>query len=372
DASVSPRPKYSAVKMKLPEALRFVLALLLLRPATTVGLQRSQEANRVVPSTATLADCPRSCGNLSIDYPFGIGSGCSRQPDFDLRCVENSSAQAAAPRLFLQDGVTEIISDVSGTDQNTDFLAAFSHVISLRSDADVYNISWFPGKSFLFLPVIILNITGCNFDAYMLERSSNTMVGSCTVTCPTEGITDAVARQTCNGTGCCSVVIENMVTSLQFRFVRRRIGKLKLEGKSTRGLLWDTINITSDHAALSWVIRDDQQSSAGSLQNRSDYACRSNHSGYTQSNELSFLGYLCFCDSGYQGNPYILDGCSRDRGFDPYQRRNNCSRMCGNISVPFPFGIEYGCFGRKLFQLNCTNPTTSTLQFNSDLDATPL
>uniref|UniRef100_A0A453T2J3 Wall-associated receptor kinase galacturonan-binding domain-containing protein n=1 Tax=Aegilops tauschii subsp. strangulata TaxID=200361 RepID=A0A453T2J3_AEGTS len=218
--------------MKLPEALRFVLALLLLRPATTVGLQRSQEANRVVPSTATLADCPRSCGNLSIDYPFGIGSGCSRQPDFDLRCVENSSAQAAAPRLFLQDGVTEIISDVSG----------------------------------------------CNFDAYMLERSSNTMVGSCTVTCPTEGITDAVARQTCNGTGCCSVVIENMVTSLQFRFVRRRIGKLKLEGKSTRGLLWDTINITSDHAALSWVIRDDQQSSAGSLQNRSDYACRSNHS----------------------------------------------------------------------------------------------
>jgi hypothetical protein len=34
------------------------------------------------------------------------------------------------------------------------------------------------------------------------------------------------------------------------------------------------------------------------------------------------------------------------------------------INVPFPFGLEEGCYARKLFQLNCTNTKSSTLQFN--------
>ena len=50
-------------------------------------------------------------------------------------------------------------------------------------------------------------------------------------------------------------------------------------------------------------------------------------------------------------------------GYDPLQRKTNCSRWCGNISVPFPFGLEDGCFARMEFQLKCTN---STLLFTED------
>uniref|UniRef100_A0A0D3FTR9 Protein kinase domain-containing protein n=1 Tax=Oryza barthii TaxID=65489 RepID=A0A0D3FTR9_9ORYZ len=50
--------------------------------------------------------------------------------------------------------------------------------------------------------------------------------------------------------------------------------------------------------------------------------------------------------------------------YHPVQQKANCSRRCGNISVPFPFGLEEGCATRKLFQLNCTNVTSSTLQFD--------
>jgi hypothetical protein len=62
--------------------------------------------------------------------------------------------------------------------------------------------------------------------------------------------------------------------------------------------------------------------------------------------DLSFLN-ICnnFCDIGY----------------NPAQQKPNCRSSCGNITVPFPFGIEEGCYAREQFYLNCTNETSSTL-----------
>ncbi|KAL5216052.1 hypothetical protein ABZP36_007453 [Zizania latifolia] len=57
-------------------------------------------------------------------------------------------------------------------------------------------------------------------------------------------------------------------------------------------------------------------------------------------------------------------------GYIPAQQKANCSIECGNISVPFPFGLEDGCFARKLFQLDCTNATSSSLQFDDEHQVT--
>lgn len=48
-------------------------------------------------------------------------------------------------------------------------------------------------------------------------------------------------------------------------------------------------------------------------------------------------------------------------GYNPTERRTSCARSCGNISIPFPFGLEEGCFARKEFFLNCTNISYVTL-----------
>jgi hypothetical protein len=53
-------------------------------------------------------------------------------------------------------------------------------------------------------------------------------------------------------------------------------------------------------------------------------------------------------------------------GYNPTEQKVNCRRSCGNISVPFPFGLEEGCFARKLFELNCTDEASSSLQFDDD------
>uniref|UniRef100_J3LWP0 Protein kinase domain-containing protein n=1 Tax=Oryza brachyantha TaxID=4533 RepID=J3LWP0_ORYBR len=230
-----------------------------------------QASNEIVslPTAATLASCQRSCGNLNIDYPFGIGSShCFRQPDFELICDNSTQPQ----RMLFRNSTIEIIgfSDPAYID------VAFSQVISMKSNVNVYNMSWdAPGKSFI-LGYAAINITGCDFDTYQLVLNQNKIVPVklCSVTCPNERITEAVARQNCNGTGCCSISVNADANGYQFMFIRH------------------------------------------------------------------------------------------GKGYNPFQQKKNCTRKCGSIDIPYPFGLEEGCSARKLFQLNCTDMSSSSLQLN--------
>lgn len=135
---------------------------------------------------------------------------------------------------------------------------------------------------------------------------------------------------------------------------------------SQTSMLWDRISISDDETAVWWNIVG-QPNCASTVQNRSTYACISRHSLCRDESVTSNNGYNCICNAGYAGSPFLQDGCSRDEGYNPIPSRANCTRWCGNISVPYPFGLEEGCFAREQFQLNCANMASSTvLMFEFD------
>uniref|UniRef100_A0A0E0FID5 Protein kinase domain-containing protein n=1 Tax=Oryza nivara TaxID=4536 RepID=A0A0E0FID5_ORYNI len=246
------------------------------------------------------------------------------------------------------------------------FDVAFSHNISMEPNVSIYNMSWnAPGKSFT-LDYAVMNITGCNFDTYRVlhDHDGDVPAKLCSITCPNEGIAEDIARQTCNGTGCCSIKFYNAANSFKLMFVRHGKGDYKPGAThSDQSPLWNTINITTLEADISWSIRD-QPTCASALVNRTNYACISTNSK-CMDDDLA-AGYICSCDGGYQGNSYIIDGCLRDTGYNRFQRKKNCTRKCGNIDIPYPFGLEEDCSARKLFQLNCTDMSSSSLQLNDN------
>ncbi|BBH01172.1 wall-associated kinase 2 [Prunus dulcis] len=273
-----------------------------------------------------LPGCPNQCGNLSIPFPFGIAKGCYLRDEFFIDC--NETNQTPTPYL---NGTGIPISNLSlnGELQIMQFVARDCYDQDGSLDTKLSNtprLKLFPpytisGTKNKFIAV------GC--DTYAIfegVRGKEKYITGCMTFCESLGS----ISESCSGIGCCQTSIPS---GLQVRTVTMSSyynhtfiwdfnpcsysfiveeGQFTFSSKSFQELK----SISRLPMVLNWAIGDEPCDAA---QHRQDYACKGNS---TCVNPLNLSGYFCECLPGYEGNPYLPDGC---QDTDECQISNPCS-----------------------------------------------
>ncbi|XP_062192234.1 wall-associated receptor kinase 5-like isoform X2 [Phragmites australis] len=206
-------------------------------------------------STGPGSSCTRSCGNISIPYPFGVEPGCYHAAGFNLTCEQDDP-----PKLFLGDGTVQVL-DIS-IQHSTVRINSSRVELTYLDRGRTTNRTWggsLPesGPYFLSESINMLQVIGCNMQVNILGGKDNILVSSCTPICPV----------------------------LEFN---------KGVGHGPKAL----------PATLDWVIND-----SSCPKDTPAPECRSTHSYCQNSGSNVHGGYSCQCSNGYQGNPYVPGGC---------------------------------------------------------------
>ncbi|CAO2161880.1 unnamed protein product [Urochloa humidicola] len=309
-----------------------------------------------VPSAGSLAHCPSQCGDVKISYPFGIGPGCFRQ-GFELTC--NHTARPPKPLL----GNSKLqLTYISST------FAQFSTIvldIIMSPNVDTYTASWETPQGFAIEDGNNLYVVGCNVYVYMFGDNMTDLIGSCMSICTDD--TGTTEREnnvdgSCNGIGCCKINFPREVPAFMLKLGRHNGPGAQLDelSNTVKVFLSGYYNFSRSDLYSSWVntsnIEDfsfviaimDQPNCERAQVNKDNYACNDQS---ICNNLQSRQGYNCLCPNNWNDNPYVVNGCIKAYDSRP---NGNCTRSCGNTAIPFPFGIEEGCYATSDFQLNCT------------------
>ncbi|CAN6232410.1 unnamed protein product [Urochloa humidicola] len=321
-----------------------------------------------VPSNASLAHCPTRCGDATFSYPFGTMPGCFRQ-GFGLTCDHTTRP----PKLFLANSTTQIL----GTDTTCPewVYASINFSIALTPGTSSYTRSWeSPAKGLAISSDNHMYVVGFDIEVVLFDARTNLTIGSCTSMC-FGGKAGASMPGPCNGLGCCGIALpESIITGFRFTVSRRGGAEARSDAElsivkvfltqelyefDTRDLYSSWINGSFRTSLQSFAT--DQPSCEIASANKETYACSTGSLCRT----VKSGGYYCSCNLAIRGhNPYILVGCI-EAGYNP-NPRGNCKRSCGNMSVPFPFGLEEGCFAQEKFRLGCTSDKLSVFDQRGD------
>ncbi|CAN6247514.1 unnamed protein product [Urochloa humidicola] len=293
--------------------------------------------------------CRETCGNLTIPYPFGIGPGCFYSRGFDVSCegnrtfMHNSSSLMEIYNISLLGGQVRVSNLIAASCYNdgttTDGWAS-------ATTADLFTISNKANK---------LTAVGCNTLAF-LDGYNDYMAGAgCFSMCPDKQSVDNSSQ--CSGMGCCQTSIAPSLTSFNITFDNRYNNSMVqnfnpcsyafvaeqdwfefkpsyLEGNKLTETFKDGVP-----AVLDWV--PGRESCDEAAKNRTSYACISKNSQCI--NSPNATGYLCNCMDGFEGNPYLADGCqdiNECRKPDQYMCFGICSNTIGSYNCFCPSGTH--------------------------------
>ncbi|XP_042387191.1 wall-associated receptor kinase-like 6 [Zingiber officinale] len=371
--------------------MEFIEVLLLLITLTLVKGSASSantSQNFILPS-----NCPKACGDISIEYPFGIGNGCFYAAGFNLTC----SYDFNPPRLFLMDGTIQVV----GFDMNMALIQIESPYVILEADKESISTTLI---NLTNLPFSIsaqsyrdgssgvsgagggnnLYVGGCSATASIVDLITNSIVASCPSMCSST-ISSTNDDRIMIQNGSCLILLDSFKfnkTSLILQLSRTNENENNHTIDSDRSSIISILcygncpsnkteflsfikrgNKARAEASLSWHISD-RSSCKEARKYLTTYACRNSNSDcydIPSPDPIHFddtIGYICLCSMGYYGNAYLPDGCQLDTDTN-FTRipAKDCPDKCGNITVPFPFGLKENCYRSQEFALKCNEST---------------
>nr|CAB3466517.1 unnamed protein product [Digitaria exilis] len=276
-----------------------------------------------------LPECPDKCGNVSIPYPFGIGADCAAtgyNRYFTVTC--NDTFQPPRPMIGDPPTTAEVI-DISLEHGEMRLYGPVSYncFTSNTTMSDNYTAGYgLEGTPFIPSPTRNrFTVIGCNtlgiIGGYM-HSNPGLYVAGCYSYC--QGINSTSDGAPCTGMGCCETTISPNLTDFAGVFVINQssvwnfnpcfysmlveagwysfrkqdlVGHLGfINERAKRG-----VPVISD-----WAIRNGSCPKDGAKAPE-NYACVSSNSYCVSASNGA--GYLCNCSEGYEGNPYLPEGC---------------------------------------------------------------
>ncbi|XP_062219467.1 wall-associated receptor kinase 2-like [Phragmites australis] len=358
--------------MMIPAASTAATALLLLMQLCLAAAQ----ARDAGPSPG----CPTSCGNVSVPYPFGMGSGCYH-PGFDLTCDRTRQS----PRLLLGDGTLRIV-EISLANSTVRAMNTAGAVNITNDSGAGGNGTWRGLGSDRGSTYIVSEkrnqfvVTGCNIQAMLVGGSSNVITGCSSICSITDKWTGAVVSSpgsgSCSGIGCCEtpIPIGRPSYGVEIKHLdssNELTGRLPMAVRIAEKGWFDSVAAqmlnnserdtslqTEVPVVLEWAVASTPVVLPGVAANNSaacptdaaSSACRSSNS-YCQNVTGNYRsGYVCRCQEGYDGNPYVADGC---QDIDECALPGKCFGVCKNTLGSYVCQCPSGAHGNQHIKDGC-------------------
>ena len=262
----------------------------------------------VANAAAALAkpDCPDKCGDVEIPFPFGMTEDCYLDKSFNITCDNNTARVGTVPvtHISIESHELRVLQYVARDCYNSTGVRVQYNKANFW--AAMYTISSTKNK---------FTAVGCDTYAYLGgEQNGENYWTGCMSLCSS---LRNVVNESCNGIGCCEVELPVGLKNISMK-VGSYYNHTNVSEFNPCGYAFvveqGQFNFSSDYLrnissemlpmVLDWAIGNEKCREA--TRNKTNFACKGN----SECHDLhSRDGYHCKCKQGYQGNPYLDDGC---------------------------------------------------------------